>query len=506
MKKLTIVLLAVLMLLAVSCENEPQHEHKFSEEWKSNETQHWHECECKEKSGAADHDFETITVKATCTEKGSVTEKCKVCGFVKNTKELDKLEHTASDPVVTEATCSKEGSSVVKCSVCGEVISSKSIDKLEHTPDDPEVVEASCSKEGSIVVKCSVCGEVLSSNTIDKLDHTPSPNHVIVPSTCSEYGSDTIVCSECESIISTTYTEKAEHADSEEKVIKKPTCTEEGLQGKECPKCHEVISSTPIPPDGHSFGAWSDPDVNGQKTRECSVCHEKQTVSNAEPPANIMSQAIAFDNWLMDLGDKVVSITTFPDATILLEESGKLYDIQNVSYDNVNDTYSFDIKESDEPNYLSYVLGFEGKRMVVKTIDGVSPVDYDIEKDEYLMGFAALMMSEPPHTTHTYIKDAEYIYSDEVTYIVNFDAVYDSSKAYETRYLKITNQTDDSIVLEYTMNMKGPEAKALPIFFMKDLSLISYCNAVKSFTFDRVSYGLDDVNFYLGKAFEQQKP
>ena len=52
MKKLTIVLLAVLMLLAVSCENEPQHEHKFSEEWKSNETQHWHECECKEKSGA----------------------------------------------------------------------------------------------------------------------------------------------------------------------------------------------------------------------------------------------------------------------------------------------------------------------------------------------------------------------------------------------------------------------------------------------------------------------
>lgn len=420
MKKLTIVLLAVLMLLAVSCENEPQHEHKFSEEWKSNETQHWHECECKEKSEAADHDFETITIKATCSEKGSVTEKCKVCGFVKNTKELDKLEHT------------------------------------------------------------------------------PSETHIIVESTCSEYGSDTIVCSECESIISTTYTEKAEHTVSEEKVIKEPNCTEEGLNGRECSVCHEVISSTPIPPCGHTFGIWS-PDANGQKTHECSVCHVKQTVSNEEPTPEKMNQAIVYDNFLGNLDKKVVSITTYPDATILLEESGKLYDIQNVSYDEVNDTFSFAIKESDEANYHSYVIGYGEEGMVVKTIDGVPPVDnYDIEIDEYIYGFANYMTNDPSEKIHRYINKAEYTYNDN-TYIVNFDAVCDDSKAYETRCLKITNQTDNSIVLEYTLNMIGPEAKALPILVMKDnLSIpISYCNAVTSFIIDGKSYDLDIVNDFL---------
>lgn len=89
MKKIAIVLLAALMLLAISCDEKPQHEHKFSEEWKSNETQHWHECECQEKSGVADHDYETITVESTCSKKGSETVKCKVCGYVKSTKELE---------------------------------------------------------------------------------------------------------------------------------------------------------------------------------------------------------------------------------------------------------------------------------------------------------------------------------------------------------------------------------------------------------------------------------
>lgn len=421
MKKIAIVLLAALMLLAISCDEQPQHEHKFSEEWKSNETQHWHECECKEKSGAADHDFETITIKATCSEKGSVTEKCKVCGFVKNTKELDKLEHT------------------------------------------------------------------------------PSETHIIVKSTCSEYGSDTIVCSECESIISTTYTEKAEHTVSEEKVIKAPTCTEEGLKGRECSVCHEVISPTPIPPCGHSFGVWSTPDENGQKIRQCSVCNATQTVE--KPTEEIMLQAIAYDNFLGNLDKNVESITTCPDATDILAESGKLYDIQNFSIDGIKDIYSFEIKESDEANYHSYVIGFEEESMVVESIDGVLPEKgYDVNSDEYIMGFAAFMMSNDTYTIHTFIINAEYS-EEQNTYIVNFDAVYDTSKELETRHLKITNTTGGSTftALEYTMNMKGPEARALPILFMKNnLSIpISNCNAVTSFIVDGVSYDLDIVNGFL---------
>ena len=163
MKKIAIVLLAALMLLAISCDEKPQHEHKFSEEWKSNETQHWHECECQEKSGVADHDYETITVESTCSKKGSETVKCKVCGYVKSTKELELKAHTpAEEHVITDSTCSEEGSDVVKCTVCGEVVSSKVIEKKEHTPAEKHViVDASCSEFGSDSTVCSVCGEVI---------------------------------------------------------------------------------------------------------------------------------------------------------------------------------------------------------------------------------------------------------------------------------------------------------------------------------------------------------
>lgn len=94
MKKIAIILLAALMLLAISCEEQPQHEHKFLEEWKNNETQHWHECECKEKSEVADHEFETITVESTCTKKGSETVKCKVCGYVVSSTPIPCVPHT----------------------------------------------------------------------------------------------------------------------------------------------------------------------------------------------------------------------------------------------------------------------------------------------------------------------------------------------------------------------------------------------------------------------------
>ena len=154
MKKIAIVLLAALMLLAISCDEKPQHEHKFSEEWKSNETQHWHECECQEKSGVADHDYETITVESTCSKKGSETVKCKVCGYVKSTKELELKAHTqAEEHVIVKATCSEFGSDSVVCSVCGEVISSTPIACIPHTWGDWVTDEESRLKTRT----CSVC-------------------------------------------------------------------------------------------------------------------------------------------------------------------------------------------------------------------------------------------------------------------------------------------------------------------------------------------------------------
>lgn len=63
---------------------EDEHTHKYGTEWKYDETNHWHECECGNKADITAHTFKQIIDKeATATEKGSKHEECTVCGYKK---------------------------------------------------------------------------------------------------------------------------------------------------------------------------------------------------------------------------------------------------------------------------------------------------------------------------------------------------------------------------------------------------------------------------------------
>lgn len=60
------------------------HTHKYGTEWKYDETNHWHECECGNKADITAHNFKWIIDKeATTAEKGSKHEECTVCGYKK---------------------------------------------------------------------------------------------------------------------------------------------------------------------------------------------------------------------------------------------------------------------------------------------------------------------------------------------------------------------------------------------------------------------------------------
>lgn len=60
------------------------HTHMYGTEWKHDETNHWHECECGNKADITAHTFKQIIDKeATATEKGSKHEECTVCGYKK---------------------------------------------------------------------------------------------------------------------------------------------------------------------------------------------------------------------------------------------------------------------------------------------------------------------------------------------------------------------------------------------------------------------------------------
>lgn len=127
------------------------HTHKYGTEWKYDETNHWHECECGNKADITAHTFKQIIDKeATTTKKGSKHEECTVCGYKKAAVDIPKIDshnhnygtewkydetnhwHECKDGekaditahnfkwiVDKEATTAEKGSKHEECTVCG---------------------------------------------------------------------------------------------------------------------------------------------------------------------------------------------------------------------------------------------------------------------------------------------------------------------------------------------------------------------------------------------------
>ena len=62
------------------------HEHRFSQLWTADETSHWHECDCGERSEGAPHEFKWKTLEV---QNGVATQEgvCRVCAY-RETKQV----------------------------------------------------------------------------------------------------------------------------------------------------------------------------------------------------------------------------------------------------------------------------------------------------------------------------------------------------------------------------------------------------------------------------------
>ena len=79
--------------LTITPDGSVPHNHKYGTEWKYDETNHWHECECGNKADITAHNFKWIVDrKATTTEKGSKHEECTVCGYKKAAVDIPKID------------------------------------------------------------------------------------------------------------------------------------------------------------------------------------------------------------------------------------------------------------------------------------------------------------------------------------------------------------------------------------------------------------------------------
>ena len=60
----------------------PTHAHQYSNQWTSDATNHWHECQCGEKSDQGAHQFQwVIDREATTTATGRKHQECTICGY-----------------------------------------------------------------------------------------------------------------------------------------------------------------------------------------------------------------------------------------------------------------------------------------------------------------------------------------------------------------------------------------------------------------------------------------
>ena len=139
--------------------------HTAGTEWKSDDTNHWHECSrCHDKKDEAAHDYGSDNV-------------CDTCGYNKTVPHTHNLTLVAAKA----ATCTEGGKEAYyKCEGCGkfyeDVLGTKEITdlaswgniaKIAHTTKQT-VTKATPTANGEIVNYCSVCKKALSTTVIPK--------------------------------------------------------------------------------------------------------------------------------------------------------------------------------------------------------------------------------------------------------------------------------------------------------------------------------------------------
>lgn len=106
----------------------------------------------------------TIDEEATCTDEGSESIHCSICGEIDEStiRVIPRKDHEYGDWTVTkEATCVEAGSKEKICANCGdkvteEILATGHIWNEEYTVDK----EATYEEEGSESIHCSVCGVI----------------------------------------------------------------------------------------------------------------------------------------------------------------------------------------------------------------------------------------------------------------------------------------------------------------------------------------------------------
>ena len=241
-------------------------------------------------------------IPATCTTDGKTEgSHCSVCGAVIKAQDTIKATgHRFGNWTTTKsATCTESGTQIRKCETCGAT-ESKSLSAKGHTEVVDKAIPATCTTDGKTEGShCSVCGAVIKAqDTIKATGHRFGNWTTTKSATCTESGTQIRKCETCGATESKSLSAKG-HTEVVDKAIP-ATCTTDGkTEGSHCSVCGAVIKAQDtIKATGHRFGNWTTTKSatcteSGTQIRKCETCGATESKSlSAKGHTEVVDKAI----------------------------------------------------------------------------------------------------------------------------------------------------------------------------------------------------------------------
>ncbi len=234
---------------------------------------------------ALEHDIKTTTVAATCTSEGYTLKKCNRagCTYEEKTNIVPQKTHSYKIVKTKNPDCLSNGYKDYECDNCGDFYRETLYSTgTEHVWGSEYVSkEAKCGVKGEMTTECSVC-HMTETRDIPALEHIIKIT--VVAATCTQDGYTLHKCerSGCTYEEKTNIVSKTGH-DYKLQETKAPDCTTDGYNSYKCANCGDVkkeaILSTGTE---HKWGSEyvskeAKCGVKGEMTKECSVCHIKDS-------------------------------------------------------------------------------------------------------------------------------------------------------------------------------------------------------------------------------------
>ena len=224
------------------------------------------------------HDHVWGEVTYEWSEDLSTVTATRVCTLNENHVETETVQTTVE---VIPPTCERAGQRIYK----GEFTNEAFDTVFWNAKGDPATghdweITYEWAEDGTYVhakAVCNNCGKTIEGTEYCKIAEEVEP-------TCTEAGYIHYVCALREPFETQEKTIEVAalgHSWGEWVITVLATCEGEGEKTRECSVCHEK-ETRPIAALGHSWGEWvitvaPTCDADGEETRECSVCHKKET-------------------------------------------------------------------------------------------------------------------------------------------------------------------------------------------------------------------------------------